>query len=77
MTRVRGEIGREEAVRMRAVIAGDLPAEEDEQFMRRLRLRGGKLGTVIYTHRLIGDSHVGCVHIDNTPHDKAAAVRWQ
>jgi hypothetical protein len=75
-TKKRGEIGLDEALGLRTVIRGE--AGDDEQFMRRLRLRSvNKLCTVIHVHKCVDGKYLGYVHIDNTPRDKAAAASWE
>lgn len=74
-TKKRGEISLEEAIELRASIRGE--TGDDEQFMRRLRLRStNKLCTVIHVHKCVEGKYLGYVHLDNTPRDKAAAVYW-
>jgi hypothetical protein len=74
-TKKRGEINLDEALDLRIVIRGE--SGDDEQFMRRLRLRSvNKLCTVIHVHKCVDGKYLGYVHIDNTPRDKAAAASW-
>jgi len=74
-TKKRGEIGPEDALLLRTAIRGE--TGDEGQFMRRLRLRSlSKLCTVIHVHKCEDGKYLGYVHIDNTPHDKAAAASW-
>ena len=76
MTKKRGQINRDDALELRAIIRGDATVGSDTQFMRRLRLRGGKLCTVICHHCCVAGRYSGYVHIDGTDHGKAASACW-
>ena len=76
-TKKRGEINREDAMALRGVIRGDSFVGNDEQFMRRLRLKGGsKLCTVIAHHCCVAGRYSGYVHIDGTDHGTVASAYW-
>lgn len=76
MTKKRGPISREDALALRAIIRGDATVGIDAQFMRRMRLRGGKLCTVICHHCCVAGRYSGYVHVDGTDHGKAASAYW-
>lgn len=75
-TKTRGAISREDALELRGIIRGDSFVGNDEQFMRRMRLRGGKMATVICHHCCVAGRYSGYVHVDGTPHSKGAAAYW-
>lgn len=71
-------INRDQAIELRASIRGDGTVGNDEQFLRRVVLRGvRKAATVVCHHCCVAGLYSGYAHVDGTPVTDAVAIQWR
>lgn len=69
-------ISREDAIALRREKRGDSFVGNDEQFMRRLSLRGGGMATVICHHCCVAGTYSGHVHVDGDDFAVSQPAQW-